>query len=233
MAFPTVVDADTVTDFESTDTVTHNITLPANRAVGDRVVVAFASNNSYTVSGWPSGWNVIITQLIDTIAATVDKLTVAEKIIVGGEANFNLTTSTATQSTFHAYRITGGHASTPSEAAGFENSLLSTDFPALNPSGWDVEDTLWFIFGQVTNGTRTVSSWPANYTGGQNVTGTGSTGTGTSLASAYRSAAVASENPGTLSWSAGPGSGGATVGIRPAAVVIPNNSFVGMVGIGG
>ncbi len=217
MAFPQVIDADTVTGGQSADTTQHPVTLPANRSNGDRILVCFACDGTPTVSGWPTGWTVVGTQNT-TVGA--DKIVVAEKIVSGGEANFSLTTSVGEQSSYHAYRITGAHATTASEAAGINGGTSTVDFPLLNPAGWGTEDTLWFIVGAEDNGTRTVSTWPANYTGGQRRTGFGTSAAGVALATAWRELNAASEDPGILTWSAGPNAGGLTVAIRPTTATL-------------
>ena len=215
MAFPQVQDADTTSGVQATDVTSHPILLPANRAAGDRVLLGFVTDEAPTVTGWPSGWNVIATQ---TTPALTDTLIVAEKIIAGSESNFSLTTSTAQQSVFHSYRVTGAHASTLSAGVG-ATGAITLDFAALDPAGWGAEDTLWFIFGANVNGTRTVTTWPAGYTGSQRRTGTETTTTGASLASAYRTLAASSEDPGTLTWTGGADLAGITIAVRPAAVV--------------
>jgi hypothetical protein len=220
MAFPDVVDADTVRGGGSTGT-SHAITLPANRSNGNRILVFFSCNNNATVTGWPSGWNVIITQRLAAGAATVDTLVVAEKIISGGETNFSLSTGgLSTLSYYHAYRITGAHASTLSAGVGVNGGTTTIVFPTLDPSGWALEDTLWFIGGINDNGTRTVSTWPSDYTGARLLDGSGAASAGVALATAYHTEAVASESPGTLTWSAGPNTAGVTIAIMPASAVV-------------
>ena len=89
MAFPQVADADTTTGGQTTDTTSHSIRLSGNRSIGDRLLVLFVADGGDTVSGWPSGWNVVTTQ---TTTGDNDTLVVTEKIVSGSGSNFSLTT---------------------------------------------------------------------------------------------------------------------------------------------
>lgn len=119
--------------------------------------------------------------------------------------------------------IQGAHTSTPPAAGGFANGTESAADPgSLNPSGWDVEDTLWIAVAGIGE-TSTGGAWggvtaaPAGYSGYAD-SGTSADAVGAiEGAVAFLQSAAASADPGTFTndtsnvrW------GALTIAVRPA-----------------
>jgi hypothetical protein len=111
------------------------------------------------------------------------------------------------------WRITGS-TGTP-EAAIFQGNVdTSLDPPALNPTAWDVEDTLWLALSSSDDATSTVTGFPTSYTGTGQVNAADSAD-GVTLGYAVRANATASEDPSPFTISAAEAFCTVTVGIRP------------------
>lgn len=106
----------------------------------------------------------------------------------------------------------GTSASLSCTAQGFSSSNTHNP-PAHNPTGWDVEDTLWIALTQY-DFTHTVNTWPLP-NDQLRVTHTG--GGGASMGFATQNSAAASLDPGTFSMSGGSSHVATTCAVRPAA----------------
>jgi hypothetical protein len=218
LAFPTVETADTTTGLQDTGTTTHPVTIPANNVSGNRLLLAMALNTASGPSaGLPAGWSVLVNALTNVLRW----LYVAEKISDGTESDFSLTNASA-RSRYRCWRISGAHASTPAEVAQSATSSTNPNPPALNPTGWDIEDALWFAIEAHNNGNTLVTAGPGSYSGflNENVSGTGGVG----FSHAWRQNAVASEDPGTFTMGTARDHRVVTIGIRPAAAAAPTSA---------
>jgi hypothetical protein len=131
----------------------------------------------------------------------------------GSTEDITLALTLSERGTARIYRIPGAHLTTlPAFANGFSNSA-DFDVAALDPSTWDIEDTLWLVVFAHDSGTVTVTAAPAGYIGLEDHQ-VGDAATGAGFALAYRNAAVASENPGPWTVTA-ENHAFATIAIRP------------------
>lgn len=215
MTFPVVATTGTV--FETVDTTTHDVPIPSGIIAGDRLMMFVAlDGNTTTISGMPSGWTLIDDH---TQAGGDLSISVWEKInATGAETAFTFTSSAAEISHGRIWRIGGTHASTATESGTgiLEGFGTAVNFTTLNPSGWDIEDTLW-IAVVATDGNRTATAYPTSYADNQ-YTGHSFGGvSGAALHICSRNLAAASEEPGDLTINTNGNWIAFTLGIRPAA----------------
>lgn len=212
MTFPSV--ASEASSQQDTDTTTHTVTMPSGVAAGNLLVAAVAFDARPSVSGGTMFDNWV--QLVNTAhSGDLCALRVYYKTADGTEgASQTLTTGTAECSSHHVWRITG-QASTVPEAAIFQGTTgTSLDPPSLNPTGWDVDDTLWLALSSSDDGAITVTGFPTSYTGTGQVNAD-SSADGVTLGYARRDNATASEDPSAFTVSATTAFCTATIAIRP------------------
>jgi len=212
MSFPTVLSI-TETAFP-TITTAHNVAMPATVNAGDLLVVLFANDDDSTVTT-PSGWTLLATSL----ASTVQRLSIYTKTAVGNEdgTTVDFVTSAAEKAAAQVYRATDwGDIEISTAGTG---TSVNPDSPSFNPSGWDVEDTLWLTVESHANG-REVSSYPTDYTDGLRTRSSADEAEAALVASARRENAVASENPGVFTIATSSQWAAFTIAIRP---VVPIN----------
>jgi hypothetical protein len=107
------------------------------------------------------------------------------------------------------------------EMAGAVGSNTATpNPPALNPTTWDVEDTLW-IAAVSADTSRTIDVYPSNMTLRRTGDVSGGAG-GASLGIAMAESAAASFDPGTFTISASDDVRTTTVAVRPGAGAPPD-----------
>lgn len=186
---------------------------------GDLLIAIIAVYQSTTVPCF-SSWGGSFTEFVDAGTASTISIGAAYKWSTGSETG-TFTVAQATTITGHAsmilMSIPGAHATTPPEGGSYASGTGAANPAAFNPSGWDVEDTLWIAVG--ANGeTATTGSWtglatsPTNFSGDVLTTLSGDA-VGTMHAGVgFRQNAVASEDVGA--WS------GDTSNARDAAIVI-------------
>jgi hypothetical protein len=182
------------------------ITIPAG-SVGETIVVLFGVDGVPTVTHTGTGWTQ--TGLVGTQASGY----VFTKIASGADT-LTVNYSAAEVTGYYVYRITGAHASTPPEAAAVIGTSATPDPPNLAPS-WGAEDNLWVAGFALDDGTKTLSSYPTNYSDNQ-ATVAGSTA-GVRLGIATRELNASSENPGSFTVSASDSWVALTIAVRPAA----------------
>jgi hypothetical protein len=231
MAFPTIA---TTNNGNDTSGTSHTVNLPASIASGDLLIAIFASDGS-TAHTWPSGWDQAANNLIGTTTSTDVTLSAKQRVADGSEGSTITVTTGASEWTAHiTLRITGWHGTTAAEAGTATGSSATANPPSLNPTNWDVEDTLWVACAcNDTGGTDNddITAHPSSYTGIQIVTA-GTNAGGVCLAASQRNNATAAEDPGTYTaptteaWVAG------TIGVRPAAAATPTIPFLVMAPIG-
>ena len=170
-------------------------------------LVMISQDGSRTVT-WPSGWDSRYAVAGPSSACRLEARTRA--LQSGDGATITVTQATGPIS-YISISFTGSNEEI-AVATEVTGTSTAPNPPSLNPSGWDVEDTLWLSIVAADND-NTVSTYPANHTGyqqrGQN------NASGHLLAFTTRENAAASEDPGSYTisrneqWIAG------TVAIRP------------------
>jgi hypothetical protein len=139
------------------------------------------------------------------------------KIADGTEgATEDVVTANAQRSAHQLYRITGYHPMTPPQIGFTGGGAADTaaNPPSLNPTNWNIEDTLWII-GCVSDADTVFSADPASYTNAVE-NNSGSTTDGAKLRTLRRESAVESEDPGVFTntsrqWNC------ATIAVRPGS----------------
>jgi hypothetical protein len=151
---------------------------------------------------------------------------IAYKQAAGTEGGTNLTFTSTNNEQFAwaAYSITGWDTTTAPEIS---SHTLSANPPSLNPSGWDVEDTLWVAVLSLDPAWAFATAGPASYTNfieGHNGDAGGNTGVCAALAT--RENAAASEDPGTFTITGGDPSSW-TLAVRPTSAppVVPGGGL--------
>lgn len=201
MAFP-VVEA-TATTVNETRATSHPVNLPSGITAGDLLLMAFYSRGSVTIT-WPSGWTEV-----DQYAYTagVKNVTggIAYRIADGSEGStVTVTINSSRRIAAVIWRISGADTAVAPEFSRQAGDSTNPDSPALTPS-WGAVDTLWLSIEGHTNGASSVTSYPANYSGGVQALSSGSAGRA-DAAGAYRQLNASSEDPGqftianTASW---------------------------------
>jgi hypothetical protein len=173
------------------DTTGHNVTMPAAVNSGDLLIVLFANDGNATVTT-PGGW-ILLTSNSSSAAV---RLSAYYKIAAGTENStlVNFVTSAAEQAAAQVYRITSWHGTTPPEISSNASSSTTPNPPYLNPSGWDVEETLWIAVAGVDGTPSGGTSYPASYGNGTRTESGG--GQSCMVISANRILTAASEDPG-------------------------------------
>lgn len=220
MAFPTVATSATSkeTVYGTSDFV---VTLPTGVASGDLlllyIIYNVAADRTYVT---PSGW----TRVARLFGNSAFESYIYGRFATGAESTATFTKTREAGGTGGgagaaiAYRITG-HYSSGTVADAVEATLAGsfanpTNPQALNPTGWDAEDTLWFA-GVGCSETYSVSSYPTNYSSNQlTVVEAGATHRATMASYASN---TASEDPGAYTFTGPPDYGHVvTIGVRPA-----------------
>jgi hypothetical protein len=141
-----------------------NISLPANRAIGDRVVIAFMTSNT-TTAVVAAGW----TQRSATALAGDQTLTIVERILDGSEASpvaFTWTTQTSCFSVLWSIRNSHPSAAIELLVNGSAAALTTVIAPTVTPS-WGLANTLWLtglaLSNRVTAGVTNAVSFPSNF----------------------------------------------------------------------
>jgi len=213
-SIPAVVAA-TNNSLTSPVNTSHVVNLPAGLASGNLLMILFATRQSTTVNT-PAGW----TQLFnDQFGAGEGKIAVFHKVSNGGEgASVTITTTGAVTSAHTSHRIVGG--GTPVAGTTVTGSSVNPNPPLLTPVAGS-NQYLWFAVsgGRDTTGGSdfTATGYPSGYSGGLEK-GDG-TAFGAGVASAYKLASAASEDPGTFTLSAASNWGSNTIAIPPSVTV--------------
>jgi hypothetical protein len=155
-----------------------------------------------------SSWGGGFTEFADQAGTATMGIGCAYKFSTGSETGtFTVTSAdtSANDSAFFLLSIAGAHASTPPEAGTIATGTGAAANPgSFDPSGWDVEDTLWIAVAgsgeDTTTGSYTgVASAPANYTDYADSGISADVVGGVEGAVAFRQLAAASEDVGTFS----------------------------------
>lgn len=188
---------------------------------GDLLIAICVIYDGNSTNAEFSSWGASFTEFGDFATTTTMGIGCAYKWSDGTETGtFTVTTAdTSTNDTaFILLSIEGAHPSTPPEAGSYASSTAGTANPAsFNPSGWDVEDTLWIAVGgsgetSLTGSYTGMASAPTNYTGFANTGISADAIGGVDAAVAFRQIAAASEDVGAFTSD--------TSNSRDAAIVI-------------
>ena len=190
----TIVHGTTPTSFP-TNSTSHAVSMPAVVNAGDLLVVFLACDgtpNVATPAGWTFffGWN--------SWGGPTMKFSMYAKRSNGteGGTTVDFVTSTAGRAAAQVYRISGwrdsGTVANDVEVNVTGSTDANPDPPALDPTHWGVENTLW-IAAYGAEGANNATAFPANYIGGT-FTESDSSATAVSLASAHRTAAIGAED---------------------------------------
>lgn len=227
MAFPQVQDSDTQSGVQASDSATWTLTYPTNIGVNDLILAFMAVDGNVNVPTFPVNWGVGDRDLSGTAVAC----TIAKKKALGTESgNFTVTHTAAEQGCWIVLRIVGWEGTL---GTGFGNGVsggavmriatsgtsAAPDPSALNPTTWDIEDTLWLIIGASNGGDTVYSGFPANYTNGSAQASGGANGA--ALGTARREFATASENPGAFTTDVSAEWVTETIAIRPGNAGLP------------
>lgn len=212
MTFPAVVGTPTTTAQSTANTV-RNIDLPTGITAGERIIIVITTDNAGAVTFTPpTGFSAIAGA---ASSSTVCNGAAFEKIATGSESGtITCTVSTScTNSMACAYRVSGAHASTVSEAAATTGTSTTPNPPSKTPS-WGSDDTLWIAaFGK--RASSALNTYPANYTTDQTSNNINNIRT----AMATRQVAASSEDPGSYGIASSVGWHAITIAVRPSAVV--------------
>lgn len=222
-AFPSV--AATNNGNSAASVTTHTINLPTGITTGNLLIACVSVDGTPTLT-WNTEagtWTVL-----SGPASNESVLECRYKIATGSEgASFTVTSSVAEASAHVSYLITGQHTSSvPESVTPATGSDANPNPPLINPSGWDVEDTLWIVAIGVDSN-KTISSYPTNFTSNQVFDQYNHSIHGAGIALASRNNAAASEDPGTATLSGTDGWVASTIAIRPATPVpiLTQNDF--------
>ncbi len=219
MAFPQFQSL-TTTVFSS-DVTSHNVGMPATVNAGDLLLCIFTNDGAATVTT-PSGWTSKGTQLSSNSGV---RQSVFAKIASGSEdgTTVDFVTSASESAAAQVYRVTESYQDTSTGVAVAASvdggSEVSTpDPPNLSP-GWGSVDTLWITSIGTSDSTATsVLSYPSGYSGGTYTT-SGATTTDAQIASARKTAAASSDNPGIFTLNDTATYAAFTIGIRPRVLI--------------
>lgn len=219
---------DRLTQEFTTDTTTHNVTMPSTVNSGDLLLVLLTNDGNATVTD-PDGAGAW-TSVSSATSGTAVRASVWAKVADGSEdgTNVNFVTSATEQAAVQVYRVPANEWS--GSIAGVEASAAATGStnvpnPAnLDPTGWGTENTLWIAYAGGSS-YASVTSYPANMAGGaHNLSNTGIAGA--SVSSAWQNSATASLNPGTFTMGTTTDGVAYTIAIRPSGYAMMGSNKV-------
>ena len=223
MAFPSI--AGTQTSVETASVAAHDVTLPASVAADDILIAWVFQDGASGGFSWPAGW----TEVLDSaVVSTEASVTVGWRRATGGETTVQVTSVNAERSTHIAVRITGAHTTTAPEFSATATGTSANPNPdSLNPTNWDVEDTLWIAWQ--ANDLQATTVFP--YANNNVSTSTTDVTSASYGAICSTESAVASIDPGTFTigasdqWRAGTiavrPAGSSTINLTPTPIAVP------------
>lgn len=241
MTFPTIptggrviTGVNTGTSGTRTSPNLNTLTSPAGELI-IAICIAYQGTGAATFSGWTNGF----TEFGDTGGATAVCFGMAYKWSSGSETGTVSVTQVATvvgEAVWIIFSVPGAHATTPPAWGGYNSSAVAgtmADAASVNPTAWDVEDTLWVAVGGdgETSGTGSytgISAAPANYTNLVTTAISADVVGGVQGAVAFRQLAAAAEDQGA--WTADSSNArhaAVVIAIRPAAYVPQNYNETG------
>jgi hypothetical protein len=180
VAFPTVPTAGAntlLTSNQATATTTH--TFPSlttlDNAAGDLLLAIIVKYDGASTNAEFSSWGGGFTEFVDQAQSGTNvpgAIGAAYKFSDGTETGtFTVTSAGSHRSVMFLLSIKGAHTSTPPEATVRATGTAAVADPvALNPGGWDAEDTLWIAVANndetsLTGSFTGITAAPTNYTG--------------------------------------------------------------------
>lgn len=193
---------------------------------GDLLIAIVAIYDGNSTDAEFSSWGGGFTEFGDFATTTSLSIGCAYKWSTGSETGTFTVTSADTSTNDYAtilLSIPGAHATTPPEAGGYASGTAAAADPgSLNPSGWDVEDTLWIAVagcGETsTAGAFTgLASAPSTFSDYADTGISADAVGGIEAAVAFLQSAAASVDPGTFGTDTSNTNWGAiTIAVRPA-----------------
>ena len=224
-AMPVLAAAPSVSSFDwmafSTPATSHDVPMPASVDEDDLLIVLFAHSGTGSVSVTPStGWTQLASDSQTGGPGGDITLSVYYKEAVGNEdgGTVDFTTGSDAKAIAQVYRIdkdTWDVGTPPEISVAATATTNQPDPPALDPSGWDVEDTLWIAVCAYSSYLNT--SGPDDYYSPHRTSMAGSQ-PWMGLSSNSRENPVASEDPSyyDIETDDSYGSVAYTIGVRPA-----------------
>lgn len=211
-----VTSTQTGTGFGS-DSLTHNVNMPATTKAGDLLLMFFSYDDSTATITDPDGaggWTQVTANSSATGGVTGS---IWAKIATGSDGStVNFASSTSQSASAQVYRIAAnswsGSLSDIASAVGTGSTTTTPNPPALTPS-WGSANNLWLEY--VAGGTHTALTTPStNYANGTHTNGnTGNAGA--SVDTAYRLNTAATEDPGTMTLATNSTDIPFTIAVRP------------------
>lgn len=192
----------------------HPVNLPSGITAGDLLLLFVAINSNPTVTD-PSTWTPLVS------AVNSDTFRIYAKIASGSEGSTVTVGLNSNQRVAAvAYRITGArNGVTSSEIAvssAVTGSSATPDPPSLTPS-WGSAENLWIAVTFASDSSFTFSSYPTNYSLGQNNVQPGAAGNSSAVSVAARLLTGTSEDPGVFTTVTARTRSTYTLAVRPAA----------------
>jgi hypothetical protein len=198
------------------------VNVPAHD-VNDLILLAAGLDGSPTINSLTSinstAW---VPNLINTANGTNNKLYAAwfrATALQAADTTTTMALSATEQGVCRCWRIAGAHTTTaPAVGTAVTGSSLAPDPPALNPAGWDVEDTWWLALAN-TDAAVTANTFPANMDASTQFSDVSGGGNGAGLHTIRLESAIASLDPSAFGLSATETWVAQTIAIRPAPFV--------------
>jgi hypothetical protein len=218
MAFPTVIAEAGGNSVVNETAVIVNIPDGSNVA-GRRILLFFTSDGSGETFTYPADWVEILAEGgVGFTSAVAYKDTLGTEGYPATGATITVTVSSIEMSAHTTYLLSGFHTDAPAVATATAGTSTAPDAGALNPAGWDVEDTLWFSFAALNGASSTtprITVYPTSYTNGRS--DFAADGNGVTQGVARYENATASEDAGAFTSDTSVAWRAVTVGVRPAA----------------
>lgn len=228
MAFPAIASSGANWNTGSTAINNFDPSHPTAASAGDLLIIIAATDGVPTYT-WPGGW----TSIFATSSGTACRMEGRYRIADGTEDdtywnNLSIGLSASEGWAYVAMRITGWHGTTAPEA-GTATNTTKPDPPSFNPTGWDIEDTLWLACGCTDAGgadSDDISAVSSGYTLVATLQNSGTDAGGVNLGVGSLNSAVASVDPGAFTTATNEDTVGATVAIRPAAAAAAGSLII-------
>lgn len=195
----------------------HTVNIPSFVEAGDILVAFFSADGVGSVT-FPGGW----TEAVDTTQGGEIRGVTAWIRADGTEGwgdtgnTISVSTGGSVQSSTIMLRVRGGHATTAPAFALSGDSVSNPDGPSLNPSDWDVEDTL-FLSGILYNdSSHPILTFPSGW-GIKSFVRSSADASSCGVGVVGLPSAAASADPGTWTFLVAKHAVMATVAIRPAS----------------